>query len=147
MFGAMKRITQAAILLLICSCSPPPKSPLPWASAQSTICHGSLKRLQEHELVKLLVGARMRYADEDGICPAALRISSGWEQEFRKDGALLVRADRANSIGRYTISGDTLCTTASSTVCQHFYRDELGGIYEEGSVDGRPVAVKVSILR
>ena len=95
----------------------------------------------------MLVGARMRSADDDGVCPVALRVISAWEQEFREGGDLLVRADRANRIGRYTITGDTLCTTISSTVCHHLYRDEFGGIYQEGSVDGRRVALKVSILR
>jgi hypothetical protein len=146
----MRHLSSVALALLIGSCGtlPAPTSVKPLASEKSHLCEGRLERLQGPELVNLLVGARMRYADDNGICPEALRITSAWEQEFRQGGDLLIRADRANLFGRYTITGDTLCTTtASGTTCQHLYRDEFGGIYEEGSVDGRTVAVKVSILR
>jgi hypothetical protein len=150
MLETMRHLSPVALALLISSCGtlPAPTSMKPLASEESHFCEGRLERLQETELVNLLVGARMRYADDNGICPEALRITSAWEQEFRKGGDLLIRADRANLFGRYTITGDIVCTTiASRTTCQHLYRDEFGSIYEEGSADGRTVAVKVSIPR
>ena len=149
----MRKIVQLVIALLVGGCSAAPNgssvAETPRAAAKAgSVCGGRLQRLNRAEIAELVVGARMRFAGDPGVCPGSVWVTSNWELEFRAGGDLRLQYDRADRTGRYAIIGDGLCITSGSRVdCHQLYRDERGRIYLAGAEVPKFLPAMVTIIR
>lgn len=145
----MKRCWGLVVALLIGGCSSTQlENRAPEAPRESALCGGQLQPLTGTEIANLIVGARLRFANDSGVCPGSIWITTNWELDFRAGGDVRLQYDRAPRYDRYVIAGDELCITRETDRhCHRLYRDENGRIYLAGAeVPGRLPAV-VTIIR
>jgi hypothetical protein len=95
-----------------------------------------------------MVGARVRFAGDSGVCPGSVWITSNWELALGANGNLRLQYDRVSRDGSYVVAGDELCMTKDAERnCHRVYRDDRGRIYLAGAEVPGPLPAMVTILR
>lgn len=111
-------------------------------------CGGLLRPVAGTEIAEMIVGARLRFAGSEGVCPQSMWATSNWGQDFKSGGEVWLQDDRAGRNGTYTIKGDELCISADrGGGCHQLYRDEEGRFYLSGPEMPGPEPSMVTIKR
>jgi len=119
------------------------------SSQISSRCDGQLEMLRGPEITSALVGASVHFADDQGVCPASVWVTSAWELSLASDGQYTMRGDRSVSRGSYVIASDQLCLGGQPSSCSRLYRDELGRLYlgsEDARASSQPAMISVEPL-
>lgn len=147
--GRVRTPFQLVVPLLVSGCAEAPQpTSVPPAGAASTqateSCQGRLLRVTGPEIVRLVSGARMRFAGAEGVCAGSIWPTTNWQWEFRAGGELRYRHHRVGGIGRYAVTGDELCVaTGPRRNCYRLYRDPLGRLYLAGATDSLPAMMTI----